>query len=190
MEAWLPSISAMLQLNVPILLTCFHEGEAEGEQIVLENTFKARVLVPSTRNPFAHVTPLEAVASGGVNAPDEVGLAERVAEAAASASVARVRVVPKNADLASGSSTCAPNGTEHPDPEALSNSFVWWICGSSLAPSELDGSAQERAAGVVRGCAKMFALKQMDSWLACLDADATSAVVERGEVVAANAARR
>eukprot|EP00435_Cladocopium_sp_Y103_P029904 s3412_g7.t1 len=49
---WLPTVAALLKLDVPVLFTCFGLKERKGEEFLLRGLFKARVLVDFVENPF------------------------------------------------------------------------------------------------------------------------------------------
>merc|ERR1719401_3264156 len=49
---WLATVEALLSLSVPVLFTCFSEKERRGEEYVLRQLFKARVLVDFLENPL------------------------------------------------------------------------------------------------------------------------------------------
>ena len=55
-SCWLPTLAQLLALNVPLCLTCYHEGEAAGEEAVLR-AFEAVPLGSSEVNPLAYVLP-------------------------------------------------------------------------------------------------------------------------------------
>ena len=211
-EAWLPSISAMLAMDVPILLTCFNERESEGEQMVLGQGFDTKVLVTPRPNPFAYVAPLEVVSEqncsrlGEHEAADLVaGLAaETEAEEARLAAIAAKRARDREASggSAAGDSmspsqiqammsapTASPSAAEVEDSGAhtRSNAFIKWVRGSTLKDmDDLYAPAQTKAAELVKTCAKLFALKNMDAWIGCLDAGAKAADPAKGETVGAN----
>ena len=107
---------------------------------------------------------MEAVGRGGLRAED--------IQALMSSSAARATDINSSG---SGANGCA-----------CSNTYVTWVRGSSLARDALHTFAQRRASELLKTCAKLFALKNMDAWLAFLDADAPCADVNRGETVAAN----
>ena len=216
-EAWLPSISAMLALEVPILLTCFNEREKEGEQMLFGQAFEAHNLLAPRVNPFAHVVPLEVIADGNDNRMSEAAAAELVVRVAAEVDAEEARAAAARADAAAATANTGSadmeavgrGGLRAEDIQALmsssaaratdinssgsgangcacSNTYVTWVRGSSLARDALHTFAQRRASELLKTCAKLFALKNMDAWLAFLDADAPCADVNRGETVAAN----
>lgn len=57
-ESWLPSLSCLLAKDVPVILTCFNANEVEGQRRLLQQCFKANVLIASHENPFAAALPL------------------------------------------------------------------------------------------------------------------------------------
>jgi hypothetical protein len=163
-EQWLPTISLLLSLDVPILCTCFNAHEAEGEEVVLRDAFKARTLVPSRTNPFAHSVPLDVIATTTNGAPmKESEMATLAAEREAAA-------------IAAGG--------------PRSNSYIKWVRGSSLSLEELEGSARLKASDLIKACAKCFAIKNMEAWVESLSrADEVDVATgsDAEESVAANA---
>ena len=59
---WLPTVIRLLQLDVPLLCTCFNVCELEGERQVFEQTFGATALTEARPNPFSHPMPIAAFA--------------------------------------------------------------------------------------------------------------------------------
>ena len=191
-EHWLPTIALLLNLRVPLLCTSFNEHEARGEEALLGGPFGTTYLLPSQQNPFAHSTPLAAVASA-------------CADDAAAESTALQAVVAAEAAAAAAAATvdAAPTGTAaraSPSDATRSNSWIKWVVGSSNDAAALAGPAQAKARDLIRTCAKMFALKNMDAWLEelnageallpatnrCVSVGPQEALVSRAETVAAN----
>ncbi|CAJ1384141.1 unnamed protein product [Effrenium voratum] len=49
---WLPTLAALLKLDVPLLFTSFGPQERKGEDFILKQLFQAQVLVDVLENPF------------------------------------------------------------------------------------------------------------------------------------------
>mmetsp|Transcript_62757 Transcript_62757/g.125802 ORF Transcript_62757/g.125802 Transcript_62757/m.125802 type:complete len:274 (-) Transcript_62757:43-864(-) len=49
---WLETVEEMLLLDVPVLFTCFSAKERKGEEFIIHQLYKARVLVESRENPI------------------------------------------------------------------------------------------------------------------------------------------
>jgi len=49
---WLETVEELLKLDVPVLFTCFGEKERKGEEFIIHQLFKARVLLGSRENPL------------------------------------------------------------------------------------------------------------------------------------------
>ena len=195
-EHWLPTISLLLNLSVPLLCTCFNEHEARGEEALLGGSFGTTYLLPSQQNPLAHSTPLAAVASAcAEDATAEATALQAVVAAEAAAAAAATAIVdaaPTGTDVAAARAT--------PSDASRSNSWIKWVVGSSHDAAALAGPAQAKARDLIRTCAKMFALKNMDAWLeelntgeallpatnGCASVGQQEALVSRVETVAAN----
>lgn len=205
-EGWVPTVALLLSLrDVPLLLTCFNAHEAKGEEAVLGGAFSAHTLVPSRRNPLAHATPLACVAC--VDADDKAAevrahRAATTAEAIAEEEEDRERAA-EEAQQHGGEGGTGGKGGEGSkggeggkggqaalQPLALaessrSNNWIKWVRGSAHNDGSLFGEAQTKAAELVKHCAKMFALRNMDAWLNELDAFA-NASGDAVETLAAN----
>ena len=197
-EGWVPTIALLLSLrDVPLILTCFNAHEAGGEEAVLSGAFKAATVLESRRNPLAHATPLECAACRVVDDAAaeiaEINLDQLAADAEAKAAAdeklerARDEVVSPPAPLpptASGGGDAAA-ATPARVEATRTNNFIKIVRGSSFDDASLAGEAQAKAAELVRHCAKMFAVKNMDAWLEQLTAYA-NAGSEAGETLACN----
>ena len=172
-EAWLPSIAAMLILDVPILCTCFNNREASGEEMVLgQQAFETATLMPSRKNPLAYVAPLEVIAAGNGGMSEEeaaqvtaVAASEAAAEEEAAEAIAAAKAAAEAQKTLADSTKAAVTSALQPQPAAaeptaepsvaidsgaptICNHYVKWVRGSALPEDELHGSAQHKAAEV------------------------------------------
>jgi hypothetical protein len=81
-ESWLPTLLQLVELNVPLLLTCFNEQEAVGQTALLKEAFAANVLHALRRNPLAHVAPSKPEFNVHAAFPDATGISEKAAASA------------------------------------------------------------------------------------------------------------
>ena len=51
-KPWLETLAAVLQRDVPVLFTCFGAEEQKGEDFLLRQILKARVLLNFRENPY------------------------------------------------------------------------------------------------------------------------------------------
>ena len=186
-EQWLPTIGLLLSINVPILCTCFHEGEARGEEAIFGSAYEAHTMLDSVTNPFAHSTPLEVA---GRHVSDA-----RAAELAAEEEkeVAMYSIATTSTPTGGKPSAAAAGNAPPPPSKDRSNTWIKWVRGSSLPVAELGrgGSAQWKAEQLVATCAKIQATRGMDAWIAHLDPShgrPGRAADESKETVACNAA--
>ena len=167
-EQWLPTVVRLLQMDMPLLCTCFNICERDGERAVLERTLGATPLTEPRRNPFGHPTPIAALARG---------CDERVAEAQVRQCVAsieaweRMREVERRADdEASDSKPSATDleahrvwASQETSPNPVSNRWFKWLRGP--LPGEEDELLHE-ARRLVRECTKATAPLRMKVWVA------------------------
>lgn len=99
-EQWLPTVLRLLELDVPLLCTCYNAREAEGERVVLQGCFRARLLASHWVNPLCHPIPLDTCARGNVDEQQARRLAESAvadnAAAAATVTLQTHRPTPEN----------------------------------------------------------------------------------------------
>ena len=186
-EQWLPSIAQLLALsNVPLLLTCFNEHEARGEEAIIGGAFESRTLLESMRNPIAHATPLLSVAvssdydealQAAIDA-EAVCAKDEEAELADKAQKAALCVADQGS-TPEAAAAAAVRPSASPPEASRSNNWVKCYLGSSLDVDALNGSAQQKAIDLVKMCAKMFAFKNMDAWLEGIDKAGAAAVNEK-----------
>lgn len=163
----------LLAVDVPVLLSCYNAREAEGEAALL-GIFGANVLRAHARNPFGHAVPDGALAPAG-SAHAEARLANEAREAADARSAEADCAELDNggrADEAGGPSVC--------------NALIAWVRGSSYGAGRAGAAAMgaevvPKARDFVAACAKMFALRNMEAWVAGVGGGAPM------ETVAANA---
>jgi len=171
-SCWLPTLAQLLALDVPLCLTCYHEGEAAGEEAVLR-AFEAVPLGPSEVNPLAYVLPSRL----GDDAAAEVAAAAARADRSRAARQAR-RAARQAAALRSdderGAALAQASAEEfeaarlHGDATDAANSHLRWWCGSALSAAALRDEAVPRGRKLLRECAQVFLPTNLDAWLAAL----------------------
>ena len=207
-EPWLPTMVQLLALDVPVLLSCFNAREAYGEELVLKQ-MQARVLTAAAINPLACSTPLECVMASPTGAEDMAVHERRVAERALAVvshmrradSEGRERAlyerIYSSADAVTASAAGAPGshsaGLGEDDGLTVSSRWVKWVQGSAMAASELCAQATiDNVGEMVRGFAKLFAVRNMEGWVRGLSSDdapddSGSQTTDRSESLACNA---
>jgi hypothetical protein len=53
-DTWLPTLTQLIQLNIPLLFTCYDEHEAAGQMTLLKEAFDATVSHAPIENPLSH----------------------------------------------------------------------------------------------------------------------------------------
>ena len=191
-EPWLPSCAFLLALDVPLLLTCFHDGESNGEQEVLVQQFGARVLLAPRDNPLAHAIPVDCLARR-----DEAGEAECARELVEFAAVAARAYADKRARDAktlgaanaagsatgSGASLASAHYAQLNDVAGLetANSRMCWLRGSRLSGRALEVDAPRATRRLLRELCAAFSVSRLPQWLAGLATRSNSRAEERLE---------
>lgn len=147
-DVWLPTLMLLLRLRRPLLLSCFHSREADGEAALLK-VFEAHVACADARNPFACPVAMDDPRSVVTAEPAPGGAAD-ASEAAAAAAAAAVA-----ADAATAAGEAA----------GVSNLRLKWVCGSALPAAALRARALPAARTMVRGCARLFGLTNIPCWV-------------------------
>ena len=186
-EPWLPTAARLLAFDVPLLLTCFHDGESDGEQsLLVSGPFMARVVCPPADNPCAHVIPTDALA-WRPTAAEEAELAREVARCAEVADVAREQKRRRDEeaeavaakDGAAAAAAAAGRGGMGGASEAgrlysklndvgaieTANGRCCWLRGSALSTERLVGDAVRAARRWLRDLCAAFAVARMPQWL-------------------------
>ena len=152
-DGWLPTLMLLLRLRAPLLLSCFHSREAEGEAALLK-VFEAHVAHADARNPFACPVAMDDPRSVVTAEPVDHGPAAEASEAAAAAA----------AVAAAAAAATAAGGAA-----GVSNLRLKWVCGSALPAAALRARALPAARALVRGCARLFGVTSIPAWIKMLN---------------------
>ena len=164
-RAWLPSLSRLLQQRVPLLLTAYHAGEANGEEQLMR-LLGAQPLTPSVDCPLRHALQLpDALEDGAFDGRQ--GEAERAAGAAghvrkcadADAERARLFTPVRWADERREYHDFHNNPAHIRLLETCNSCYRWWVGGGDAA----EGLA--RAHAFLRETAVLFASTELDNWI-------------------------